>query len=94
MASSEQALTVAAAAGARARAMLERLLRGLRALLARAVIPVVAFAVFLGGWTLASHRVVTKYGTLPTPADVVREAGFLLAEGTPVPDRTLADSRS
>jgi nitrate/nitrite transport system permease protein len=36
-------------------------------------IPAVAFVVFLTLWTVASHRIVTKYGTLPTPANVWRE---------------------
>jgi nitrate/nitrite transport system permease protein len=45
-----------------------------------AIVPLLAFVVFLGLWTLAAHRIVTKYGTLPTPADVWREGGMLLED--------------
>jgi nitrate/nitrite transport system permease protein len=43
-------------------------------------IPLVAIALFLGMWTAAARRIVTKYGTLPTPADVWRESALLLED--------------
>jgi nitrate/nitrite transport system permease protein len=43
-------------------------------------IPFVAFAVFLAIWTFAAQRVVTKYGTLPTPANVLHEGALLLED--------------
>lgn len=55
-------------------------LRSLKRAAVRIAIPVFAFAVFLAVWTGASHRIVTKYGTLPTPANVWREWTLLLAD--------------
>jgi nitrate/nitrite transport system permease protein len=37
-------------------------------------VPTLAFMVFLGLWSAASQAIVTNYGTLPTPAQVWREA--------------------
>ena len=42
------------------------------------VVPVLAFALFLATWGALSQTIVTKYGTLPTPAQVWHEAGALL----------------
>lgn len=53
-------------------------LKALKRLAVQIAIPVFAFAVFLMLWTAASHRIVTKYGTLPTPAAVWREWTLLL----------------
>jgi nitrate/nitrite transport system permease protein len=58
----------------------ERPLLALRRLAVRIAIPAFAFAVFLGLWTAAAHQIVTKYGTLPTPADVWREGSILLSD--------------
>jgi nitrate/nitrite transport system permease protein len=43
-------------------------------------IPIVAIAVFLGLWTVAADRIETKYGALPTPAQVWDQAGVLIAQ--------------
>jgi nitrate/nitrite transport system permease protein len=51
-----------------------------RAWVAGALVPVGAFAVFLVVWTFAAGQVVTKYGTLPKPADVWHEAGLLVQD--------------
>jgi nitrate/nitrite transport system permease protein len=40
--------------------------------------PVVAFLVFLAGWTLASNNIMTKYGNLPSPGAVWTQAGVLV----------------
>jgi len=50
----------------------------LKKLALRTAIPVGAFIAFLLVWTAASHRIVTKYGTLPTPAAVWHEWTLLL----------------
>ena len=52
----------------------------LRALAVRVSIPLLAFAIFLALWSVAAQRIVTKYGTLPTPANVWHEAGLLLED--------------
>jgi nitrate/nitrite transport system permease protein len=52
----------------------------LRRLATRIAIPLFAFMLFLGLWTLAANRIVTKYGTLPTPRAVWREATLLLVD--------------
>ncbi len=80
MTTPEQALSGAAALLPKLKLVGERALEGLRQKLVGLVIPSVAFAMFLGVWSLASHKIVTKYGTLPTPADVVKEGGVLLAD--------------
>jgi nitrate/nitrite transport system permease protein len=54
--------------------------KALKRLLVRLAIPIFAFAVFLTLWTAASHRIVTKYGTLPTPAAVWHEWTLLLKD--------------
>jgi nitrate/nitrite transport system permease protein len=54
--------------------------KALKRLLVRLAIPVFAFAVFLALWTAASHRIVTKYGTLPTPAAVWHEGTLLMKD--------------
>jgi nitrate/nitrite transport system permease protein len=41
-------------------------------------VPVLAFSVFLGAWAAVSRVIVTKYGTLPSPAAVWQQAGNLL----------------
>lgn len=50
----------------------------LRALFKFVCVPVLAFALFLATWGALSQTIVTKYGTLPTPAQVWHEAGALL----------------
>lgn len=52
----------------------------LRALAFKVAVPSLAFAVFLALWSTAAQRIVTKYGTLPTPADVWHEAGLLIED--------------
>jgi nitrate/nitrite transport system permease protein len=52
----------------------------LRVLAVKIAVPAFAFAVFLGLWNAAAQRIVTKYGTLPTPADVWHEAGLLIED--------------
>jgi nitrate/nitrite transport system permease protein len=42
------------------------------------VVPVLAFALFLGVWAVVSQKIVTNYGTLPTPRDVWTAAGNLV----------------
>jgi len=43
-------------------------------------VPAVAFAAFLLVWTAVADRVVTKYGSLPKPLDVVREWTLLVSD--------------
>jgi len=43
-------------------------------------LPVLAFAVFLGGWSLAASRVQTPIGALPGPSQVLSAARGLVAE--------------
>jgi nitrate/nitrite transport system permease protein len=52
----------------------------LRTLGLRVGVPALALGLFLGAWTLGAQRIETKYGTLPTPAQVWDQAGVLLAE--------------
>ncbi|HEY6556098.1 MAG TPA: ABC transporter permease [Polyangiaceae bacterium] len=52
----------------------------LRGALIQVLVPLVAFALFLGAWTLAARGVVTKYGTLPTPAHVWHEWTILMID--------------
>lgn len=40
--------------------------------------PLVAFLLFLGGWSVASANVMTKYGNLPAPSDVWQQAQVLV----------------
>ncbi len=40
--------------------------------------PLVAFLLFLGGWSVASASIMTKYGNLPSPADVWQQAHVLV----------------
>ncbi len=49
-----------------------------RALFKYVGIPIIAFAVFLAAWAGVSQKIVTKYGTLPTPAEVWHEGGNLM----------------
>jgi nitrate/nitrite transport system permease protein len=58
----------------------ERLATKLRVLGPRLVIPALAFAAFLAVWTFAAQRIVTKYGTLPSPASVWTEGKLLLED--------------
>jgi nitrate/nitrite transport system permease protein len=44
------------------------------------LVPLIAFTVFLGAWTLAARNIETKYGTLPTPGQVWDQAGVLVDE--------------
>jgi len=41
-------------------------------------VPLIAFGLFLGAWAGVSRVIVTKYGTLPSPAEVWEQAGNLL----------------
>src|SRR6187200_1813455 len=40
--------------------------------------PLVAFLLFLAGWSVASANIMTKYGNLPSPSDVWQQAGVLV----------------
>ncbi len=40
--------------------------------------PLVAFLIFLGGWSIASQNIMTKYGNLPSPGQVWAQAGVLI----------------
>jgi nitrate/nitrite transport system permease protein len=51
-----------------------------RALFQFVVIPMLALGLFLAAWAGLSQTIVTKYGTLPTPAQVWREAGALIEQ--------------
>lgn len=42
------------------------------------LLPVLAFVMFLAVWHLSAQSIVTKYGTLPTPAAVWTQAGVLV----------------
>jgi nitrate/nitrite transport system permease protein len=44
------------------------------------LVPLVAFTVFLGAWTLAAQSIETRYGSLPTPGQVWDQAGVLVDE--------------
>lgn len=39
--------------------------------------PLLTFLLFLGAWSFASGQIMTKYGHLPSPGDVVTQAGVL-----------------
>lgn len=39
--------------------------------------PLLTFLLFLGAWSFASSHIMTKYGHLPSPGDVVTQAGVL-----------------
>ncbi|HSC89393.1 MAG TPA: ABC transporter permease, partial [Polyangiaceae bacterium] len=39
--------------------------------------PLLAFALFLGGWSVASRNIMTKYGALPSPTQVAEQAVHL-----------------
>jgi nitrate/nitrite transport system permease protein len=54
--------------------------RAARRALVRLAVPVLAFGLFLAVWHAMAQRIVTKYGTLPAPADVWREASLLLQD--------------
>lgn len=43
-------------------------------------VPIIAFAFFLGVWSFSAAKVNTSLGTIPGPADVLHEAGGLVAE--------------
>jgi len=43
-------------------------------------VPLIAFGIFLGLWTICAKRIETKYGTLPTPVQVWDQAGVLVDE--------------
>lgn len=51
-----------------------------KALFQFVVVPILAFAIFLSLWAAVSQRIVTKYGTLPTPSDVWGAGSALLAD--------------
>src|SRR5262245_39578783 len=55
-------------------------MRDARQILLHAGAPVLAFALFLGLWSLAAARVDTSIGALPGPAQVAGAVGSLLAE--------------
>ena len=55
-------------------------LANLRQRLLRLAVPALAFAVFLVIWGAAARHIVTKYGTLPAPADVWREWTLLIRD--------------
>jgi nitrate/nitrite transport system permease protein len=61
-------------------ALRDRVGEQLRRILFQVGIPLVAFLIFLGAWTMTAQRIETKYGTLPTPGQVWDQAGVLLAE--------------
>lgn len=61
-----------------------------RKIFRQVLIPVAAFALFLVAWSAVAKRVVTKYGTLPTPAQVWEQAGVLVSEHFEVRGRRLA----
>jgi nitrate/nitrite transport system permease protein len=52
----------------------------LRTLFKFVCVPILAFALFLATWAALSQTIVTKYGTLPTPAQVWHEAGALIEQ--------------
>ena len=43
-------------------------------------VPILAFGVFLMAWTGVAKTIETKYGTLPTPAEVYEQAAVLVDE--------------
>ena len=43
-------------------------------------VPLIAFALFLGGWSLSAAKVQTSLGTIPGPSDVWHEVQGLIAE--------------
>jgi nitrate/nitrite transport system permease protein len=43
-------------------------------------VPLLAFLVFLGGWSIAASRIQTSIGSLPGPGEVFTAAGKLVAE--------------
>ncbi|HTM19330.1 MAG TPA: ABC transporter permease [Kofleriaceae bacterium] len=44
------------------------------------LIPLLSFTLFLIAWTLVARSIETRYGTLPTPAQVWHQAGVLVDE--------------
>jgi nitrate/nitrite transport system permease protein len=62
----------------------------LRTLFQLVVVPLLAFGFFLAAWAGLSQLIVTKYGTLPTPAQVWREAGALIEQH----ERSRADAEA
>lgn len=52
----------------------------LRAITTGVVFPVLAILVFLAGWALSSKQIVTKFGTVPGPAQVRSAWGSLMNE--------------
>ena len=44
------------------------------------VVPIIAFAVFLGIWSIAAVRIETSLGTVPGPLQVLRQAQTLVVE--------------
>ena len=48
------------------------------------LVPLLALGVFLGTWTVFARSIETKYGTLPTPAEVWTQAGVLMTEHSEV----------
>ena len=42
------------------------------------VMPIVSFGLFLFAWFLVASNIETKYGNVPTPREVVKEAGNLI----------------
>lgn len=51
-----------------------------RDLIPKLLAPLVASAIFLAIWTVAARGIVTKYGTLPTPANVWQEWTLLVED--------------
>jgi nitrate/nitrite transport system permease protein len=81
---SARILRVLDATGLDALAPFIRLLRGddrreqLRRIAVSFGAPLLAFLVFLAGWTMASNKIMTKYGNLPSPAEVWVQAQVLV----------------
>lgn len=77
-------LRILDATGLESLAPFVRLLRGddskeqLRRIAVSFGAPLVAFLLFLAGWSVASANIMTKYGNLPAPADVWHQAQVLV----------------
>ncbi|HEU5074488.1 MAG TPA: ABC transporter permease [Polyangiaceae bacterium] len=81
---SARILRILDATGLESLAPFVRLLRGddskeqLRRIAVSFGAPLVAFLLFLGGWSVASANIMTKYGNLPSPGDVWQQAHVLV----------------
>lgn len=59
--------------------------------------PMVALAMFLGGWSLASQNIMTKYGALPSPSMVLSEGVSLVeahAQSRQAEEKFLAEQKA